>query len=284
MGKSTLMNQILGQKVAAVSPRPQTTRRKQLGILTLDQAQVIFVDTPGIHQPKHKLGEFMNQEALATLADADVILWIVDSSIRPTDEDKLCARYLGALKNAPPVFLVINKIDKLPESEYQIRASSYLPLYPNAKIFYISATQGTGVEELLQSILESLPIGPKYYDEDQITNLYEREIAADLIREAGLLHLKEEVPHGLAVEIEEYKEREDSGAYIAATLHVEKESHKGIVIGKGGQMLKMIGSTAREEIEKMSGRKVYLELHVKVSKNWRDSQEAIRRFGYSREE
>lgn len=281
VGKSTLVNCLLGQKVAAVSPRPQTTRRKQLGILTTPLAQVIFMDTPGLHKPVHKLGEYMNNVAALTLQDADLILWLVAGDEPPTGEDRLVAEKLAALQPSPPVFLVLNKIDILkPEAQDQ-RAAQYATLLPGAAIYRISAAAGIGVTDLLQAVISRLPVGPAFYDEEQVTDLYEREIAADLIREAALLHLREEIPHSIAVRVDEYKERSEEMAYIAATIFIERESHKGIVIGQGGTMLKKIGSHARKEIEQMSGRKVFLELRVKVQKNWRNEAGALRLLGYS---
>ncbi len=283
VGKSTLMNAFLQQKVAAVSPRPQTTRRRQLGILTLPEAQVIFVDTPGIHKPVHKLGEVMNQIALDALKDADVVLWLVDASARPNPEDELAAARLaeagadGALK----VVLALNKIDLVSDEQRPVRLEEYRSLYPQAFVVMVSASSGYQIDSLLQAILDRLPPGPPYYDEDQVTDLYERDIAADLVREAVLRHLKDEVPHSTAVRIEEYKERSEDTAYIAATLLVERESQKPIVIGKGGEMLKRIGTTARQEIEKMSGRTVFLDLHVKVLENWRDNPALLKRLGYT---
>ncbi|MEA4908428.1 MAG: GTPase Era [Chloroflexi bacterium] len=283
VGKSTLMNGLLGQKVAAVSPRPQTTRRKQLGILTLKNAQIVFMDTPGLHKAHHKLGEYMNEVALATLEDADVLVWMVDVSEAPNEEDQLIATRLAAVKRLPPVLLALNKLDALAGRPAAEPGRAYQDLLPQGEPFYLSATTGKGRDELLQRIVGLLPAGQPYYDEEQVTDYYEREIAAELVREAALLHLRDEVPHSIAVRIDEFTERGDSGAFIAATLFVERESHKGIVIGKGGEMLKKIGSTARQEIEGMSGRKVYLELRVKVNKNWRNDPEALKLLGYTQE-
>lgn len=283
VGKSTLINAFLNQKVAAVSPRPQTTRRKQLGILTTDHAQIIFMDTPGLHKPIHKLGEFMNQTAGETLSDADVIVWVVDASQPPNEEDRLVAARIEAVDHGP-VLLALNKIDLTPEDLLPQRENAYHTLLPSSEPFPLSATTGTNREALLERIVSLLPPGPPFYDEEQITDLYERDIAADLIREAALKHLREEVPHSIAVRIDEYKERGETGAFIRATIFVEKESQKGIVIGKGGEMLKRIGAAARQEIEGMSGRKVFLELNVKVNKNWRDSEQALRQFGYAQPE
>jgi len=281
VGKSTLVNSLLGQKVAAVSPRPQTTRRKQLAILTTSQAQVIFMDTPGLHKPVHRLGEYMNAIASLTLQDADVILWLVAVDEDPGEEDRLVAEKLAALPSSPPVFLVLNKADLLKAADVKARGQLYSALLPSAQIFRISATTRIGVDALLAALIALLPPGEPFYDEEQITDLYEREIAADLIREAALLNLREEIPHAIAVRIDEYKERSAEMTYIAATLFVERESHKGIVIGQGGAMLKQIGTHARKEIEEMSGSKVFLELRVKVNKNWRNEPGALRLLGYT---
>jgi GTPase len=283
VGKSTLMNAFLDQKVAAVSPRPQTTRRRQLGILTNDQAQVIFVDTPGIHQPVHKLGEYMNQVAQEALKDADVILWLVEANAKPTPEDQLVADYLTEVSqfHTLTVLLALNKIDLVGEEQRPARIVAYQALFPNARLTVISAATRFQCDMLLDEIISLLPAGPAYYDADQITDLYERDIAADLIREAALRHLHDEVPHAVAVRIDEYKERSETTAYIAATLLVERETHKAIVIGKGAEMLKKIGSTARKEIELMSGRTIFLDLHVKVQENWRDNPFLLRTLGYT---
>lgn len=281
VGKSTLINTYLQQKVAAVSPRPQTTRRKQLGILTLASAQIVFVDTPGLHKPVHKLGEYMNQVASDTLSDADVIVWMVDASIPPTDEDRIVAERIASAGEQRQVILALNKMDLLKSEQAAEREQQYHALLPEALPFQLSAITGKNSGELLEKIITLLPPGQPFYDEEQVTDLYERDIAADLIREAALIHLREEVPHSIAVRIDEYKERSETGAFIRATLFVEKESQKGIVIGKGGEMLKKIGAAARKQIEAMSGRKVFLEINVKVNKNWRDSSDALRLFGYS---
>ena len=283
VGKSTLMNALLGQKVAAVSPKPQTTRKRQLGILTLDEAQIIFDDTPGVHKPLHKLGEYMNEEALAALKDSDVILFLVDVSRPPNEEDEMLAATIRqALEKDPglPVLLVLNKADLLKGKQQQEHPPLYQALVPQAEPIAISALRNENLGALLEAIIERLPAHPPYYDPEQLTDLYERDIAADLIREAALLHLEHEVPHGIAVRIDEFTERGERGAYIRATLFVERESQKGIVIGKGGSMLKKIGAHARREIEAMSGRKVYLELRVKVRKNWRNDESVLRAFGY----
>ena len=280
VGKSTLVNALLGQKVAAVSPRPQTTRKRQMGILTLDSAQAIFVDTPGIHQPRHKLGENMNREAIDTLEESDLILFVVEADHEPTPEDHMLADLLTRMKRSVPVILTLNKSDLTPEDVLAKHVEIYSALAPQAELLPVSATQGNNLDRLLEKILEYLPEGIPFFPEGQVTDLFERDIAADLIREAALNILRDEIPHGIAIRIDQYVERGDQGAYIEATLFVERESHKPIVIGQGGAMLKKIGSAARLEIEKMSGRKVFLRLRVKVRKNWRDDEKVLRWFGF----
>jgi len=278
VGKSTLINALLGQKIAAVSPRPQTTRRRQLGILTTESYQIVFVDTPGIHAPKHKLGEFLNQEAQEALDGVDALLWLVDVSSDPSADDERIASLLPAWA---PLVLGLNKIDTVSSSLLEARQALYQALLPStAHTVRISATRGDGLQELVQTLVSLLPVHQPEFDPDQITDLYERDIAADLIREAALNHLRDEVPHCIAVRIDEYKERENGAAYIAATLFVERESQKAIVIGEGGKMLKAISTTARMEIEAMSGRRVFLDLRVKVLKNWRNDEQWLRRLGY----
>ncbi|MCC7117154.1 MAG: GTPase Era [Anaerolineales bacterium] len=280
VGKSTLLNALLGQKVAAVSPRPQTTRVQQRGILTLPNAQIIFVDTPGLHKSKHKLGEFLNQEAQEALEGVDLILWLVDASSAPTDEDQSIADLLKSATRRTPLALALNKTDILPADELSARESEYQQLANAPTLLNISASKRLGLGELIEKLIQLLPQRAAEYPEDQITDLYEKEIAADLIREACLLQLRDEVPHSLAVRMDEFKERENGMAYIAATLLVERDSQKGIVIGEGGRMLKSIGSAARKQIEEMGGRKVFLELRVKVEKDWRNNPNTLRLLGY----
>jgi GTP-binding protein Era len=280
VGKSTLVNAILGQKIAAVSPRPQTTRRRQLGILTLPDAQLVFVDTPGVHAPRHKLGQFFNQEAAEALDGVDVVLFLVDASLEPDDEDRQAASLLWGLRRRPDLVLGLNKIDKVPAPALELVRAEYQKLVPEALALAFSAASHLGLKELLEAITARLPVRPAEFPEDQITDLYEKEIAAELIREAALVFLRDEVPHALAVRMDEFSERENGNAYIAATLLVEHDSQKGIVIGEKAAMLKKIGSAARMEIESMSGRKVFLELRIKVDKDWRDDENALRRLGY----
>jgi len=279
-GKSTLVNALLGQKVAAVSPRPQTTRRRQLGILTTETAQLALVDTPGLHQARHKLGEFLNQEAQEALSGVDGIVWLIDGADGPAEDETRIADLLKNLKKRPPVIVALNKVDTLTEDRLQSKLQACAALLPEAQILPLSATRGDGREALLQAMLTVLPEGEAQFDPEQVTDLYEREIAVELIREACLLHLRDEVPHGVNVRLDEFTERGDIGAYIAATIFVERESQKGIVIGDGASMLKRIGLTARKEIEEMSSRRVFLELRVKVEKDWRDNEAALKRFGY----
>jgi GTP-binding protein Era len=284
VGKSTLINALLGQKVAAVSPRPQTTRKRQMGILTLDEpgriAQIVFVDTPGLHRPRHQLGELMNQEAVQTLEESDVVLFVADASQPPNEEDRLLFELLSGLKRQASVILALNKLDAASTEAFESYSAAFKQGVPTADPISISATRGDHLQDLLEAILVRLPEGPPFFPEDQLTDLYEREIAADLIREAALILLRDEVPHGIAVRIDQYAERGDDGVYIEATLFVERETHKPIIIGKEGQMLKKIGIAARQEIEKMSGRKAYLQLKVKVRKNWRDDEKTLKSFGY----
>jgi GTP-binding protein Era len=281
VGKSTLINVLLGQKVAAVSPRPQTTRRRQLAILSREDAQLIFVDTPGLHHPRHRLGEYMNQDTVKALEDADAVLFLGDLSTPPEEEDRLVVEAIQRLKHPHPLIFGLNKVDLVSAGELAERVQAYQELLPEAPVIPFSATLGQNLDLLLSALIAALPEGPPLYDPEQITDFYERDIAADLIREAALLLLRDEVPHGIAVRIDEYKERGETGAYIAATLLVERESHKAIVIGEGGAMIKRIGSAARQEIERISGRRAYLELRVKVSKNWRDDPNTLRWLGYA---
>jgi GTP-binding protein Era len=282
VGKSTLLNRLLQQTIAAVSPKPQTTRLQQLGILTLPEGQMIFIDTPGLHFPKHKLGEFMNQDALQALEDADLALLILDGSTPPNEEDQIFGKALQELVKKPTVFLVLNKIDRLDPKELQDRSAQYQALMSDTPLIPISAASGENLDELENRILEVLPEGPLLYPEDQVTDLYEREIAADLIRAAAMRLLQKELPHVIAVRMDEYKERDDGSAYIEATIFVERDSQKGILIGEKGSMIKNIGSAARKDVESMSGRKVYLRLRVKVRKNWRNDLNALRLFGFKK--
>jgi GTP-binding protein Era len=281
VGKSTLVNALLRQKIAAVSPKPQTTRKRQLGILTTDTAQLVFVDTPGMHNPRHKLGTFLNQEAEEALEGVDVILWLVDVSVRPTEEDGQIASLLPRVSRRTPLVLAANKVDLIPAEALARNLEAYQSLLKKeAQVLSISATQNKNLDQLQELLISLAPVRPPEYDEEQVTDSYERDIAADLIREACLHKLRDEVPHGVGVRVDEFAERENGMLYIAATIFVERESQKGIVIGEGGKMLKQIGSAARKEIEEMGGRPVFLELRVKVLKDWRNNEDALRRLGY----
>ncbi len=281
VGKSTLMNAFMQQKIAIVTPRPQTTRTRQLGILTEPHFQVIFVDTPGLMQPRHKLDAFMVQTAVETLQDADVILWLVDASEEVGAGDRAIVQQLLSLGTAVPIILAMNKSDLLTAAEVLPRSEAYRALLPDAPWILFSATQGNGRAELFQMIIDALPEGPRYYPPEQITDLFERDIAAELIREQVMLQLRDEVPYGVAVKIEEFKERENGVTYVSATIFTERESHKQIIIGAKGSQLRELGSAARKEIEELIGGKVFLELWVKVEPKWRRNENALKRFGYS---
>lgn len=281
VGKSTLMNALLGQKVAAVSPKPQTTRKRQLGILTAGSYQLVFVDTPGIHVPKHKLGRFLNQEAQESLEGVDVILWLVDVSARPTEEDKQIGSLLNDIPRRIRLVLAANKIDLVPAEVLDARIEAYREtVKKEAQVVRISAAQSQNLDELVELLVSLSPFRAPEFDEEQLTDSWERDIAADLIREACLLNLRDEVPHGVGVRVDEFAERENGMLYIAATIFVERNSQKGILIGEGGSMMKTIGSQARKEIEEMGSRPVYLELRVKVLKDWRNDENAMMRLGY----
>lgn len=284
VGKSSLVNALLNQKIASVTPRPQTTRKNQLGILTtLYQdylVQMIFIDTPGVHRPRYKLGEYMVQQAEQSLKGCDIILFMVDASQPPSDEDHQLADLVFEAKRKIPGFLVINKIDLCDNDQLTKVTAAYSSLAPAMETIAISSTRKDNLEFLMSKLVEKLPEAPPYYPEDQVTDLYERDIAADIIRESALILLRDEVPHGIAIRIDQFIERGDQGAYIEATLFVEKESHKAIVIGHQGSMLKQIGSMARKEIEAISGRKIFLNIRVKVRKDWRNDDRVLRKFGF----
>jgi len=284
VGKSTLVNSLLQQKIAAVSVRPQTTRKRQLGILTLENAQLVFVDTPGMHKPDFALSKFINSEAFSAIHDADLILWIVDSSQSPDDQDRALVDNLKKINPTTRILLVLNKCDLARKGDQELRSRQYREMLEIIDHIEVSAQKRTNLDELIQKIINHLPEGPQYFPEDQVTELQEREIAADLVRSACLSLLEDEIPHAIAVRVDEYVERTESSAYILATIFVERESHKGIVIGKQGAMLKQIGTQARQEIEQMSGRSVFLELKVKAAPNWRNDRHMLSMLGYRMEE
>ena len=279
VGKSTLMNRLIGQKIAITSNKPQTTRNRIQTVYTCDQGQIIFLDTPGIHKAKNKLGEYMVNVAERTLREVDVILWLVEPSTFIGAGERHIAEQLKKAKT--PVILVINKTDTVKREEILVFIDTYRKLYDFDEIVPVSALNGDNTDTLIEQIFKYLPYGPQYYDEDTVTDQPMRQIVAELIREKALRCLDEEIPHGIAVSIDQMKERKDGGICdIDATIICEKDSHNGIIIGKQGAMLKKIGSAARYEIERMMEMKVNLKLWVKVKKDWRDSDYLIKNFGY----
>jgi GTPase len=286
VGKSTLMNAYLGQKIAIVSPKPQTTRNRLLGILTLERqrgdvadAQVIFVDTPGIHRPLHKLGEYMVEQAVRAIPDADLVLFMVDVSQPPNEEDREIAQLLKRQRLAP-VLLVLNKVD-LVGGEGGGYAAEYQALGEFQDSIAISAVEGQNRDPLFEMILERLPLGPRYYPEEQVTDQQLRFMAAELVREAVMLHLRQEIPYSVAVVVDQFKERSAELTYISATILVERDTQKAIILGHKGEMIKRIGRDARRQIEALLGTRVYLELWVKVRKKWRADEQELRRLGYA---
>ncbi len=280
VGKSTLINRILGQKIAIVSPKPQTTRRQQLGIYTEAKAQILFMDTPGLHTPHHKLGEYMVGVAEEALKDGDVILWVLDISVEPTKEDQQIAELVNKFRGDTPVVLALNKVDLVDTKKREAHLDLYGALVDNDAAILVSAIQGDGVSELVDYLREAMPLGPRYYPVDQVSEVNMRFIAAEVIREKIILNTEQEIPYSVAVEVEEYKERSDTMTYVSATIYVERDSQKGILIGKSGDMIKRIGSEARTELAEMLGTQVYIELRVKVLKNWRMDEDLMRRLGY----
>jgi GTP-binding protein Era len=282
VGKSTLINGWLGQKIAIVSPKPQTTRHRQLAIITRPDAQVIVLDTPGLHRPQTLLGRYMMDQARQAAPDADVICLLVDGSAPPAEADRRVVQDLAATAAGTPLVLAINKIDLAPPQELAARIDAYRALAPSAVDWVaLSALQAEGRDDLLRRITALLPPGPRYYPEDQITDQQERFIAAELVREQVLLHTHEEVPHSVAVLVDEFKERSPALTYVSATIYVERETQKKIVLGKQGQLIKQIGQGARAAIEELIGVKVYLDLWVKVWPNWRQDEQRLRWLGFA---
>ncbi len=281
VGKSTLMNRLIGQKIAITSNKPQTTRNRIQTVLTTEEGQIVFVDTPGIHKAKNKLGEYMVNVAERTLNEVDVVLWLVEPTAFIGAGEKHIAEQLGKVRT--PVVLVINKVDMVKKEEILTFIDAYRKIYDFAEIVPVSARNGDNTDELIKVILKYLPYGPLFYDEDTVTDQPERQIVAELIREKALHSLNDEIPHGIAVAIDSMKYRRKI-VDIDATIICERDSHKGIIIGKQGVMLKKIGSTARYEIEKMLDMQVNLKLWVKVKKDWRDSDFLIKNFGYTKED
>lgn len=283
VGKSTLLNKIIGQKIVITSDKPQTTRQRLKGVFTNEEGQIVFIDTPGIHKPKYKLGEFLLEETKTSIPDADVILFLVDGSVEVGTGDKWIAENL--LKSLHNIILVINKVDLIKDLKKRDEiVETYKKLISeNIPVVKVSAKTGRNIDTLIKNIMKNFNDGPKYYDEDEITDQNMRLIAKEIIREKVLLLTQDEIPHSCAVVIDNFIEQPNI-IKIKATIHVEHDSQKGIVIGKKGSMLKAIGSQAREEIEEIVENKVFLELFVKVSKNWRKNENLLKDFGYQKEE
>ena len=279
VGKSTLMNHFIGEKIAIISNKPQTTRNKITSILTKEHFQCVFIDTPGIHKPKHKLGEYMVKSAENALNEVDVVLMLIEPTERVLEMDKYVIERLKNVKT--PVVLVINKIDTIEKQKLLKVIDQYRQIYDFAEVVPISAIKGQNTESLLHVIEKYLPEGPQYFPEDMVTDQPERQIVAEIIREKALHLLEDEIPHGIAVEITSMKKRPNKNLVdVEATIYCEKESHKGIIIGKQGSMLKKIGSRARIDAERLLGSHIYLQLWVKVKKDWRDSDFLLKNFGY----
>lgn len=283
VGKSTLMNHLIGQKIAITSNKPQTTRNKIQTVYTCEKGQIVFVDTPGIHKAKNKLGEYMVNVAERTLNEVDVILWLVEPSTFIGAGERHIAEQLQKTKT--PVILIINKIDTVKREEILVFIDQYRKIYDFAEIIPASALKGQNTQDVIDTIFKYLPYGPQFYDEDTVTDQPQRQIVAELIREKALRCLNEEIPHGIAVSVDKMRERKSGNIMdIEATIVCERDSHKGIIIGKGGTMLRKIGQAARFEIEDMLEMQVNLQLWVKVKKDWRDSDFLIKNFGYDKKE
>lgn len=283
VGKSTLMNHLIGQKIAITSDKPQTTRNRIQTVYTSEEGQIIFLDTPGIHKAKNKLGEYMVNVAQRTVNEVDLVLWLVEPSTFIGAGERYIAEQLSKVKT--PVALIINKLDTVKKEEILKFIEAYKDILDFAEIIPVSALKGENTDVLIKTILKYLPYGPKYYDDDTITDQPERQIVAELIREKALRLLGDEIPHGIAVVIDRMKERPGSDLMdIDATIICERESHKGMIIGKNGEKLKKIGMSARTEIQHMLDTQVNLKLWVKVKKDWRDSDFLIKNYGYTKSE
>lgn len=278
VGKSTLLNRIVQQKIAIMSDKAQTTRNKIQGVYTTPEAQIVFIDTPGIHKPKHRLGDYMVESAYSALREVDAVLFLVSADQPRGRGDDFIIEHLR--KTKAPVFLVINKIDKIAPDELLPIIEDYRAEFDFKEVVPISATEGNNVDTLLQELVDLMPEGPQYYPEDQVTDHPEYFIVSELIREKVLFLTRDEVPHSVAVVVDSMKRDEYDKVHVQATIIVERDSQKGIIIGKGGKMLKDIGTKARMDIEHLLGNKVFLELWVKVQKNWRDKQTYLTDYGY----
>ena len=282
VGKSTLINSLIGQKIAIMSDKPQTTRNRILCILTRPEAQIVFLDTPGIHKPKHKLGEYMVKAAEGTLKEVDAIFFVVDATEKMGPGEYYILERLQA--TAKPVILVVNKLDLIEKEQVLPMISHYTDKYPFVGVVPISAKEETNLDALIEEVEKYLPEGPQYYPEDMVTDQPERLIVAELVREKALQLTRDEVPHAIAVDVDEMKARDNGDTYIRATIYVERDSQKGILIGAKGSMLKEIGKLARADIEMLLGTRVFLDLWVKVKKDWRDRDSVLRGFGFGNEQ
>ncbi len=283
VGKSTLMNSLIGEKIAIISSKPQTTRNKIQAILTEDDFQAVFIDTPGIHKPKSKLGNYMVKSAETTLNEVDIVLYLIEPFEKIKESDLSIIKRLE--KVSTPVFLIINKIDTVSYEDILAVIDKYKSMYNFAEIIPVSALKGKNKEELLKCIKKYLPKGPQFFPSDMITDQPERQIVAEIIREKSLKLLQDEIPHGIAVEVSSMKPRKDKEIIdIQATIYCERDSHKGIIIGKQGSMLKKIGSNARYEIERLLGSPINLQIWIKVKKDWRDSDFLLKNFGYDQKQ
>lgn len=280
VGKSTLLNALVGRKLAIMSDKPQTTRNRIVGVLNREQAQIVFVDTPGLHKPKHRLGEYLNKVARQTIPEVDLILFVVDGSAPVGESDRFIAGLIA--QAGQPAVLVVNKLDQIPRGELYQVLDQYKALAPVdwVDVIPVSALEQTHLDDLIAIILDRLPEGPRYYPEDMITDQPERFVMAELIREQVLRLTREEVPHSVAVAVEEVAPRENGVVYVRALILVERESQKGILIGQRGQMVREIGKLARAEIEGLLGSRIFLELYVKVAEDWRNKERYLRELGY----
>lgn len=282
VGKSTLLNRIVGQKIAIMSDKAQTTRNKIQGVYTTPEAQLIFIDTPGIHKPKHRLGDFMVESAYSALREVDAVLFMISADQKRGRGDDFIIERLKNVQS--PVYLIINKIDKVHPDELLGIIEDYSAQMPFAQVVPISATEGNNVDRLMEVLIAEMPEGPQYFPDDQVTDHPEYFIVSELIREKVLFLTRDEVPHSVAVVVDSMKRNENDKIQIQATIIVERDSQKGIIIGKGGKMLKEIGTKARKDIENLLGDKVFLELWVKVQKDWRDKRVYLQDFGYRKKE
>lgn len=282
VGKSTLLNRVVGQKVAIMSDKPQTTRNKIQGIYTTDDAQIVFIDTPGIHKPKSELGDYMMKSALSSLNEVDAVIMMVNAEQRRGAGDNFIIDRLKTVKK--PVYLVVNKIDQITPDDLLVVIDQYKDALNWQEVLPISALEGNNVEELLNELVGKLPHGPQYYPDDQVTDHPERFVVSELIREKIFQLTRQEIPHSVAVVVDKMSRQNEQKIHVEATIIVDRPTQKGIVIGKGGSMLKKIGTLARKDIENLLGDKVYLELWVKVVPGWRDKSSALQSYGYRKDD